>query len=89
MNTLSHSFLRWVVAKPEDNMLTNNDITKFQAIYKEEFGTNISKEEAVEHGLKLLSLMSQVYKPMTLKESVKIDLHRNSKKQDLINRLQR
>lgn len=70
-------------------MLTDRNITKFQTLYKEEFGTDISREEAVEHGLKLLSLMSQVYKPMTLKESVKIDLHRNSKKQDLINRLQK
>lgn len=70
-------------------MLTNQDIANFQQIYKEVFGTEISKEGAIEQGIKLLSLMTQVYKPMTLEESEKIDLHRNATKQDLVFRLQR
>jgi hypothetical protein len=70
-------------------MLLDSNILKFQQIYKEEFGTEISKEEAIEEGLKLLSLMTQVYKPMTLEESVKIDLHRNAVKPHLVTRLQR
>ena len=68
-------------------MLTNNDIKKFQALYKEEFGTEISKEEALEQGIKLLSLMSHVYKPMTQEESDQVELHRWAGKDSLATRL--
>ena len=64
-------------------MLTNNDITKFQALYKEEFGTDISREQAIEQGTKLLSLMSSVYKPMTQKDLDDIESHRHSTKGEL------
>ena len=68
-------------------MLTNNDITKFQELYKLEFGTDISKEEALEQGIKLLTLMSHVYKPMTEKECDEVDIHRMATKDDLVDRL--
>ncbi len=68
-------------------MLTDSDIKKFQILYKEQFGTEISKEEALEQGHKLLTLMSSVYKPMTREEVHFTDSHRHNTKQDLVDRL--
>jgi len=49
-------------------VLSDEDIAKFQALYKSQFGKEISKEDAYEKGVKLLRLMSIVYKPMTESE---------------------
>ena len=49
-------------------MLSNEQITKFQIIYKNRFGKEITKEEALEKGVKLLRLLELIYKPMTKKE---------------------
>lgn len=68
-------------------MITNHDIEKFQMLYKEQFGAEISKEEAIEQGLKLLTLMSVVYKPMTREEAYFTDSHRHNTKGELENRL--
>lgn len=57
-------------------VLSDEDIVKFQALYKSEFGMEISREDAYEKGVKLLRLMSIVYKPMTEKEYVTIQKHR-------------
>jgi hypothetical protein len=57
-------------------VLSDEDIVKFQALYKSEFGMEISREDAYEKGVKLLRLMSIVYKPMTEKEYVQIQKHR-------------
>ena len=56
--------------------LSDEDITKFQTLYKSEFGTEISREDAYEKGVKLLRLMFIVYKPMTEKENESIQKHR-------------
>lgn len=61
-------------------VLSDEDIIKFQALYRSEFGTEISKEDAYEKGIKLLQLMSAVYKPMTEDEQRKIQLHRQNTK---------
>lgn len=58
-------------------VLSDEDIAKFQALYKSEFGVEISKEDAYEKGIKLLRLVSAVYKPMTEKEYEQIQKHRN------------
>lgn len=68
-------------------MLTDTDIINFQKLYKEEFGIDISKEEAAEQGLKLVTLMSAVYKPMTQEELDRTDKHRISTKENLIKRI--
>lgn len=68
-------------------MLTNQDIINFQILYKKEFGIEISKEEAAEQGLKLVTLMSNVYKPMTKEESERIEKHRILTKENLIKRI--
>ena len=57
-------------------VLSDEDIAKLQALYKSELGMEISKEDAYEKGIKLLSLMSAVYKPMTEKEYEIIQKHR-------------
>lgn len=56
--------------------LTDEDILKFQALYKSEFGMEISREDVYEKGIKLLRLMSIVYQPMTEKEYEQIQTHR-------------
>ena len=45
--------------------LSDEQIAKFQALYQERFGMEISKEDAYTQGIKLLRLMSLVYRPMT------------------------
>ncbi len=44
-------------------VLSDENIREFQAIYKEHFGTEISKEEAYRNGLKLLQLIRILYSP--------------------------
>jgi len=56
--------------------LTDEDIAKFQALYRSEFGMEITREAAYEKGIKLLGLMSIVYKPMTEKEYELVQKHR-------------
>ncbi|MCX6736522.1 MAG: hypothetical protein NTW73_00285 [Candidatus Parcubacteria bacterium] len=57
-------------------MLLDEDIVKFQVLYKSELGIEISREDAYEKGIKLLRLMSIVYKPMTEQEHELIQKHR-------------
>ncbi len=57
-------------------VLSDEDITKFQALYKSEFGMEISREEAYEKGVKLVSLVSAVYNPMTKEDYESIQKHR-------------
>jgi hypothetical protein len=45
--------------------LTNEQIEKFQQLYKQRFGEDISYEEAADRGLKLVRLVRLVYKPIT------------------------
>ena len=46
-------------------MLSDEQITKFQTIYKNRFGKNISREEAYEKGAKFIRLVELIYKPMS------------------------
>lgn len=58
-------------------VLSDENILKFQALYKREFGMEISREDAYEEGVKLVRLMSIVYKPMTEKEYELIDKYKS------------
>jgi hypothetical protein len=49
-------------------MLTDQQITKFQAIYKARFHKNLSRGEALEKGTKLVRMMQLIYKPMTVEQ---------------------
>ena len=44
-------------------MLTEKQITKFQALYYNHFGEKISKEEAYDKGEKLVELMRVICRP--------------------------
>lgn len=68
-------------------VLSDTDIIKFQTLYKSHFGIEISKEDAYENGIKLLRLMSLVYKPMTQEEYQSIQKHRQETIELLKNRL--
>ena len=48
--------------------LTEEDITKFQRLYKKHFRVEISRTRAREEGIKLVRLMRLIYKPMTKAE---------------------
>ena len=43
--------------------LSDENIKEFQTLYKEHFGKEISKEDARENGIKLLRLISIIYRP--------------------------
>lgn len=57
-------------------VLTDEDIAKFQTLYKDKFGIEISREDAYTKGIKLLRLMSIAYKPITMNEYNQIRDHR-------------
>jgi len=57
-------------------MLSDEQITKFQRLYKERFGREISREEAFEKGAKLIRLVELVYKPMSEAEYQKLQQRR-------------
>jgi hypothetical protein len=59
-------------------MLTDEQIKKFQALHKERFGSEISREDAYEQGVKLVRLMAVVHKPMTKEEYEAIQKRRKS-----------
>ena len=46
--------------------LTDQQITKFQAIYKARFHKDIDRKKAYDMGIKLVRMMQIVYKPMTV-----------------------
>lgn len=45
--------------------LTDEEVTKFQMIYQKSFGKELSREEALEWGIKLARMFEIIYKPMT------------------------
>ena len=46
-------------------MLSDEQILKYQTLYKNRYGKKISREEAYEQGAKLIRLVELTYKPMT------------------------
>lgn len=56
--------------------LTEEDITKFQVLYKKHFGKEISREQAHEEGTKLVYLMKLICKPMTKADYQKLQKRR-------------
>ncbi|MCK9320957.1 MAG: hypothetical protein M0P32_03020 [Bacteroidales bacterium] len=68
-------------------MLTDEQIKNFQVIYKKSFGKEISREDAYEKGIKLLNLMSAIYKPMSEEEYQITKKHRRNTLPLLKNRL--
>lgn len=46
------------------HMISEEQITKFQTLWKNRFGRKISRKEAYENGAKLIRLVELIYKPM-------------------------
>lgn len=49
-------------------MLSDEQIKKFQSIYKKRFGKEISYQDALESGISLVRMMQIIYKPITQAE---------------------
>jgi hypothetical protein len=49
-------------------MLSEDQIIKFQNIYKECFGKEISRKEALERGTDLISIIKLIYSPINEKK---------------------
>lgn len=60
-------------------MLTDEQVSKFQTIYHNRFGKEISREDALEKGTKLVRLMQIVYQPITEQELLEFQKHREAK----------
>ena len=58
-------------------MLSDEQVTKFQVLYKQQFGREITKDEALEKGAKLVRMMQLIYKPMTKEEYEKVQKRRH------------
>jgi hypothetical protein len=57
-------------------MLSEEHITKFQKLYKEHFGEEISRAEALEKGIRLLHLIELIYKPITVEQYERLQKRR-------------
>lgn len=49
-------------------MLSDEQVSKFQAIYRKNFGKEISRMDALEKGAQLVRLFKIIYKPITEQE---------------------
>lgn len=57
-------------------MLSQEQVSKFQMLYKNRFDKEISREEAYEKGVKLLRLVQLIYKPMIEEEHQRLQERR-------------
>ena len=64
-------------------MLSKKQITKFQTLYKNRFGVEISREQAYEKGVKLIRLVELIYKPITKDDYQKLQKRRKKTEEDL------
>lgn len=58
--------------------LSDEKVIEFQNLYKEHFGEEISKKDACEQGIKLLQLISVLYRPKDI-SARQIELLKNQK----------
>ncbi len=59
-------------------MLSDEQITTFQTLYKNRFKKEIGRQEALEQGTKLIRLIELVYQPMTQEEYEKVQERRRA-----------
>ena len=57
-------------------MFTDEQIEKFITIYENRFGKRLSREEAIEKGIRLVRLVELIYKPMTEQEYLQVQKRR-------------
>ena len=49
-------------------VLTDAQVEQFQKLYLKRYGREINKEDAYEQGIKLITMLKIIYKPMELEE---------------------
>lgn len=54
-------------------MVSDKALQEYKAIYKEEFGEDISDEEALSQAVNLLTFMNSVYRPIKKEWLVEFD----------------
>jgi hypothetical protein len=59
-------------------VLSDEQLKKFQQLYKTHFNKEITSGEAYEKGIKLICLLRSIYKPMTEEEFIAIQKHIDS-----------
>lgn len=52
-------------------MLSDEAIAEYQKIYKKQYGKDLTKEEAIAQGIRLLNLFKIIYKPIPKERIVK------------------
>jgi hypothetical protein len=57
---------------PNLMQLSKEQITQFQLLYHEEFGDDISLEEANQHGVNLIRLIQLIYIPISREEFFRV-----------------
>ncbi len=60
-------------------MLSEEQVTNFQAIYRNKFGREISREDALEKGARLVRLLQIVYQPITEQELLEFQKRREAR----------
>lgn len=60
-------------------MLTEAQIKKYIELHKEQYGKDISREEALEQSAKLISLVQLIYKPLSNDEYENLQKRRRDK----------
>jgi len=61
-------------------MLSDEQVSTFQDIYRKRFGKEISKADALEKGIKLVRLMEIIYKPITEHDLAELQERRKQRK---------
>lgn len=60
--------------------LTDSEVSQFQSIYRQQFGKEISQEDARERGTKLVRLFEIIYKPVTIDDHKMVQRRRKELK---------
>ncbi len=59
-------------------MLSDEQITTFQTLYKNRFGKQLGRQEAYAQAAKLIRLVELIYQPMTQEEYEKVQERRRT-----------
>ena len=62
-------------------MLSDEQVKKYQTLYRNRFGKEISYESAYEEGMKLVRLLEVIYKPINKKDYQRLQERRQKVKE--------
>ncbi|MEI7890818.1 MAG: hypothetical protein WCI36_02515 [bacterium] len=66
-------------------MLSDEQVSEFQAIYRKNFGKEISRKDALEKGARLVRLVKIIYQPITEKELLELQERRKARTLTILN----